>query len=99
MAKDILNKDWLTKLTEAVQDAGQEIIDRAPDIVGTGEMLSNMTITIEFDPEFRMLAPTIVVNKEYLCKRAIDRLNIWQPHYMGGPFKEEGEDNDGKCSE
>lgn len=70
-----MQKDWLVKLTKAVQDAGQEIIDRAPDIVGTGEMLARMTITIDFDPEFRMLTPMITVDKEYLCKRAIDRLN------------------------
>lgn len=74
MAEIIKNDDWLTKLTTAVQDAGQEIVDRAPDIVGTGDMLSRMTIVIEFDPEFRMLSPTITVNKEYLCKRAVDRL-------------------------
>lgn len=74
MAEIIKNDDWLTKLTTAVQDAGQEIVDRAPDIVGTGDMLSRMTITIDFDPEFSMLAPTITVNKKYLCERAADRL-------------------------
>lgn len=67
--------DWHVKLTKAVQDAGQELIDRAPDIVGTGKMLARMTITIDFDPEFHMVSPTITVEKEYLCKRAIDRLN------------------------
>lgn len=99
MAKVTQNGDFVMKLTNAIRDAGQEIIDRAPDIAGKNPMLSNMTITISFDPEIGMCCPTIEVNKEYLCKRAIDRLNIWQPHYMGGPFKEEGENNDGQCSE
>lgn len=71
----IMQEDLAVKLIRSVQDAGQEIVDRAPDIVGAGEMLSHMTITINFDPEFNMLSPTIEINKEYLCKRAIDRLN------------------------
>lgn len=75
MAK-IIQEDWVVKLTKVVQDAGQEIIDRASDIVGTGEMLSRMTITIDFDPAFQMLSPIIMVDKEYLCKRALERLTL-----------------------
>lgn len=90
MSKTIRNEDWLTKLTRAVQDAGQEIIDRAPDIAGTSGLLSRMTITIDFNPETSMLIPTITVDKEYACKRAIDRLNMWKPEYMSKPV-EKGE--------
>ena len=62
------------KLVQAVKDAGQDIIDNADDYVGKTEMLSNMSIVLTFDPSFSMLSPTIEVEKEYLCKRAIKRL-------------------------
>lgn len=66
--------DFNEKLTKTIQDVGQELIDNAEEIVGTKPLLSRMTITIDFDPEFNMLSPTIEINKEYLCKRSIDRL-------------------------
>ena len=62
------------KLAQTVRDVGQELIDNASDIAGENPMLSSMTITIHFEPEFNMLAPTIDVNKVYLCKRAYERL-------------------------
>ena len=63
------------KLAKTIQDVGQELIDNAEEIAGTKPLLSRMTITIEFDPEFNMFSPTIEIDKEYLCKRAIDRLS------------------------
>lgn len=62
------------KLVQLVKDAGQEIIDNADDYVGKTEMLSKMSIVLTFDPSSSMLNPTIEVEKEYLCKRAIKRL-------------------------
>ena len=62
------------QLTQTIRDVGQELIDNAEDISDTNPMLSRMTITIDFDPELNMRTPTITVDKEYLCKRAIDRL-------------------------
>lgn len=67
--------DFIEKLTKTIQDVGQELIDNAEEIVGKKPLLSRMTITIEFDPEFNMFSPTIEIDKEYLCKRAIDRLS------------------------
>lgn len=62
------------RLAQTIRDVGEELIEQAEDISGTNPMLSRITITIDFDPDFNMLSPTIEVNKEYLCKRAIDRL-------------------------
>lgn len=62
------------KLVQAVKDVGQNIIDNAEDYVGSASMLSDMTITVRFDPDFGMLTPTIEVEKKYLCKKAVDRL-------------------------
>lgn len=62
------------KLVQAVKDVGQDIVENAEEYVGSANMLSDMTITVRFDPEFDMLAPTIEVEKNYLCKKAADRL-------------------------
>ena len=54
------------KLVQAVKDVGQDIVENAEDYVGSASMLSDMTITIRFDPIFDMFAPTIEVEKNYL---------------------------------
>ena len=64
-----------------IRDVGEELIEQAEDISGTNPMLSSIMITIDFDPEYNMLNPTIEVNKEYLCKRAIDRLKKGETNY------------------
>lgn len=69
-----MNDNFQQKLIQAVKDAGQEIVDNAEDFVGSGSMLSDMTITIRFDLEHSMYLPTIDVDKTYLCKRACDRI-------------------------
>ena len=66
--------DFHKRLAQTIRDVGEELIEQAEDISGTNPMLSRITITIDFDPDFNMLNPTIEVNKEYFCKRAIDRL-------------------------
>lgn len=65
--------DFRKKLADAVRDAGQELINNADEYVGSVNLLSGMTITLNFDPNFSMLQPTIEVVKEYLCKTAYDR--------------------------
>lgn len=69
-----MNNKFNEKLAQTISDIGQDLIDNASDIVGSNPLISRMIITINFDPEFNMLSPTICVNKEYLCKRAADRL-------------------------
>lgn len=67
-------KDFREKLVKAVRATGQDISDNAESFVGDTCFLSNMTITISFDPEYGMLYPTINIGKDYLSKRAIDIL-------------------------
>lgn len=62
------------ELAQAVKDAGQDLIDNAEEFVGEADLLSDMTITLHFDPNFSMLQPTIEVDKEYICKTAFERL-------------------------
>lgn len=64
--------DFRKKLADVVRDAGQDLIDNAEEYVGSVDLLSSMTITIKFDPEFGML-PSIDVDKKYICKTSYDR--------------------------
>lgn len=65
--------DFRKKLADVVRDAGQDLINNAEEYVGSVDLLSSMTITIKFDPEFSMVQPIIEINKEYLCKTTYDR--------------------------
>ena len=65
------------QLTEAIKDAGQQLIDMAEDLAHDAgkNFLSNITIYVRFDPEIQtMQIPTIQVDKEYICKAAMNRL-------------------------
>ena len=62
------------KLVQAVKDVAQDLIDNAEEYVGSANMISDMTITVNFGPGVDILAPTINVEKTYLCKKAADRL-------------------------
>lgn len=65
------------QLTDAIKDAGMQLIDMAEDLANDADknLLSSLTIYVRFDPEFcAMQIPTIQVDKEYICKAAIDRM-------------------------
>ena len=71
-------KEFRTMLVDMVKAAGQEIIDRAEDLVGEGDLLSDFDISIQFpiNENYRLNAvPTIEVNKSYLSKPILDILN------------------------
>ena len=55
-------------LTELVKATGQEIIDRAEDIVGNGDMISDFTIWARFPQDS---VPTIEVQREHIVKNSI----------------------------
>lgn len=65
-------------LTNAIKDTGQELINMAEDIASDADknLISKVTITVSFDPErCTTELPFINIEKEYLCKTAIDRCN------------------------
>jgi hypothetical protein len=65
------------QLTDAIKDAGMQLIDMAEDLANDADknLLSRLTIYVRFDPEFCIMQmPTIQVDKEYICKAAIDRM-------------------------
>lgn len=70
--------DFKEMLTNSIKDVGQELIDMAEDIAHDARknLISKVTITVSFDPETCTLQlPMINIEKEYLCKTAIDRYN------------------------
>lgn len=70
-----MKRNFQEDLINAVKDAGQDLVNNAEEYVGKAELLSSMTITINFDPEIGMRMPVIDIDKEYLCKAAYERLN------------------------
>ena len=61
------NNDRLVKLVKSV---GKEIIERAEDLVGTGDAMSGCNIYI--DVNFPDGIPVVSVNREYMSVRSRD---------------------------
>lgn len=78
MAKEVDVNNWRENLVQAIKDSGMDLVERAEDLVGSGELLSDLEITISFDLECKMKMPTIDVQRTYFCKNAYDRL-IYNP--------------------
>lgn len=71
-------KEFKENLSNAIKDAGQELINMAEDVACDADknLISKVTITVSFDPEqCTMQLPLINIEKGYLCKAAIDRFN------------------------
>lgn len=62
----VSRKDYLVELVKA---AGQEILDRAEDIVGDGGQISDLTLWVNF-PAGEV--PTIEVQREHLITNSFD---------------------------
>lgn len=54
-------------LVKMVKASGQELIDRAEDLVGNGDCISDFNIWVRFPTDGRMLTacPTIEVTREH----------------------------------
>ena len=61
-------------LVKMVKASGQELIDRAEDLVGNGDCISDLNIWIRFPTDGRMLTacPTIEVTREHVGKHMLD---------------------------
>ena len=63
-------EEFRKQLVELVKASGQEVIDRAEDLVGEGDALSGFDIWLRF-PIPPDSIPTIEVSKSYCSKNAI----------------------------
>jgi len=59
--------DYREKVVEAVKAAGQELIDRADEIVGYRCMRTSFSISIDIDVEQGINPPYITVTQSYVC--------------------------------
>ena len=60
------------KLVKLVKAVGQELIDRAEDLVGTGDFIGTLDIGIHISNGKLEELPTITVHREHLSHRAHD---------------------------
>ena len=65
-----VGEKYTDHLKELVKAAGKELIRRADDLVGDGELISSFDIWIRFPQDEPM--PKIEVTREYLVKEAIN---------------------------
>lgn len=68
-AENMIN--YRDKLVEAVQSVGQELIDRADEIVGHKDMTTGFNISIDIDSERGTCAPYITVTQSYISESVL----------------------------
>lgn len=63
-------------LVETVKASGQEVIDRAEELVGSGDLLTDFDIWLRFPLDNGRVSgvPTIEFTKSYLSKEGIDAI-------------------------
>lgn len=68
--------EFRKQLVAMVKATAQEVIDRAEDLVGNGDLLSDFDIWLRFPTDGRMITgcPMIEVSKSYCSRNAIDVL-------------------------
>lgn len=71
------NDEFRAKLTELVRASGQELIDRADEIVGDTTLITGFDISIDFGFYEGRLddIPKITVNHEYISQNVIKILS------------------------
>ena len=59
--------DWKKQLIALVKASGQEVIDRAEDLVGEGDLLIDISIWLRFPQDG---VPTVEVTREYASENS-----------------------------
>ena len=69
-------------LAESIRTGAQMMHDMAEDIAGNSDFITNLTVTIDFDPEMRSI-PELTIKRSHIPDRdQIDQLlDIWQNRY------------------
>ena len=70
MTREEMAKEYQQKLTEQVKAVGQELIDRADDLVGHGGAISDFAIVLHFEQGGSM--PKIKLLREHMSMRCLD---------------------------
>ena len=62
------SEKYRTYLTESIKTGAQMMYDMAEDIAGKSDFISNLTVTIKFDPEMRSI-PELTMERSHLPNR------------------------------
>lgn len=73
------SEQYRSYLTESIKIGAQMVHDMAEDIAGKSDSISNLTVTIDFDPEMKSI-PRLTIKRSHFPKMdQVDHLlNIWQ---------------------
>ena len=66
------SEEFRELLVEMVKSSGQELIDRAEDLVGNGDLISDFGIRVSFPTDGIMFTgvPTIEVTRSHISKKS-----------------------------
>ena len=70
----ITNKNFKAGLIEAIKVAGQMMIDNADDIAGKTEFMSNLNITVTFDPEMNSVPELTIIRSHLPDKEKLEHI-------------------------
>ena len=59
------SEKYRTYITESIKTGAQMMYDMAEDIAGKSDFISNLTVTIKFDPEMRYI-PELTIERSHL---------------------------------
>ena len=70
------SEEFRNMLVEMVKASGQEVIDRAEELVGSGDLLTDFDIWLRFPLDNGRVSgvPTIELTKSYLSKEGMDTI-------------------------
>lgn len=74
MAMGNSRESYKKQLIERVKAMGQEVIERAEDLVGDGELLGDFTITIRFEEGSATRPAELEITRLYYSHKDIDIL-------------------------
>ena len=86
MVTKMESKEFRKLLVNMVKSAGQELIDRAEDLVGDGDLITDFDIFVHFPLDGRMLygAPTIEVTRSHISKMSLDAIVKFDEEIQNG---------------
>lgn len=69
------SEQYRAYLAESIRTGAQMMYDMAEDIAGNSDFITNLTVTIDFDPEMRSI-PELTIKRSHAPDRdQIDHLN------------------------
>lgn len=70
----MVSEEFRKLLVNMVKASGQELIDRAEDLVGDGDLISGFDIWLRFPVDGNMMTgvPTIEVTRTHIAKKSCD---------------------------